>query len=49
LSAANIPVFVISTYETDFVLIKSEQVEAASDVLRAAGHRIVTSSSALVG
>ena len=49
LDAAEVPVFVVSTYDTDYLLIKSDQLEAASDALNASGHRIVTSSSALVG
>lgn len=49
LDAARVPVFVISTYDTDYLLIKSEHLETASEALKAGGHRIVTSSSALVG
>ena len=49
LDAAEVPVFVVSTYDTDYLLIKSDHLESASDALKASGHRIVTSSSALVG
>ena len=49
LDAAEVPVFVVSTYDTDYLLIKSDQLESASEALQASGHRIVTSSSALVG
>ena len=41
LHAAHVPVFVISTYDTDYVLIKSDQLEDASAALAAYGHTIV--------
>ena len=49
LDAAQVPVFVVSTYDTDYLLIKSDHLDSASEALTASGHRIVTSSSALVG
>jgi hypothetical protein len=49
LNAAKVPVFVVSTYDTDYLLIKSDHLESASEALTESGHRIVTSSSALVG
>jgi len=49
LEAVEVPVFVVSTYDTDYLLITSDQLESASEALQASGHRIVTSSSALVG
>jgi hypothetical protein len=33
-------VFVLSTYDTDFVLVKEADLEAASAALRAAGHEV---------
>ena len=38
LAGAQISVFLLSTYDTDYLLIKSEVFERALDVLRAAGH-----------
>ena len=40
LAEAGISAFVISTYETDYLLVKQERVERAVRVLRAAGHRV---------
>jgi hypothetical protein len=40
LAAASIPIFVLSTYDTDLVLVRSEQVDTAADTLEAAGHRV---------
>jgi len=42
LARADIGVFVISTFDTDYILIKSESVPAAVDALRAAGHHVAT-------
>ena len=40
LADAGIPIFVISTYDTDYLLVKGEQLPAASAVLRAAGYTV---------
>jgi hypothetical protein len=40
LAAAGVGVFVLSTYDTDFVLVKEADLEAASAALRAAGHEV---------
>jgi len=40
LAAAHVSIFVISTFNTDYVLVKSRQLEAALAALRAAGHTI---------
>jgi hypothetical protein len=40
LAKANVSVFPIATYETDYVLVKGDRIEAAIDALRAAGHSI---------
>jgi hypothetical protein len=40
LAAAGIPVFALSTYETDHLLVAEEQVEAAIAALRGAGHEV---------
>jgi hypothetical protein len=38
LAEANINVFAISTFDTDYVLVKAERLAEASGVLRNAGH-----------
>lgn len=40
LAAAKIPIFAISTFDTDYVMVKAEHLARALEVLRAAGHRI---------
>jgi hypothetical protein len=40
LAAANISVFVISTFDTDYLLVKEPDLEAAIESLRAAGHKV---------
>jgi hypothetical protein len=40
LAAAGMSIFAISTYDTDYVLVKAQELEAALQVLREAGHRI---------
>ena len=40
LAAAGLSIFAISTYETDYVLLKAHDLEAALRVLEQAGHRI---------
>ena len=40
LSAATIPLLAISTFDTDYVLVRDERVDAAMTALRGAGHRI---------
>jgi len=37
LAKANIPLFALSTFETDYILVKREQTQVASDALKAAG------------
>lgn len=37
LADAGIPVFAISTYDTDYLLVKADQLAAACETLRAAG------------
>jgi hypothetical protein len=41
LAEARIPIFAISTFDTDFVLIKQEPLEPALAALEAAGHQRV--------
>jgi hypothetical protein len=40
LAAAEIPIFVVSTFETDYVLIRSSDLDAASSALTGAGHAV---------
>jgi uncharacterized protein len=40
LAEANISIFAISTYDTDYVLVKTTSLEAAVAALRAAGHTV---------
>jgi hypothetical protein len=40
LAEAGIPIFALSTYSTDYLLIKSEKVAAAKQALVSAGYRI---------
>ncbi len=40
LATSGVSIFVISTYDTDYLLVKEEKLEVALDALRAAGHHI---------
>jgi hypothetical protein len=40
LASGSISVFVFSTYETDYILVKADQVQRAVEILKAEGHRI---------
>ena len=40
LAQAKISIFAISTYHTDYILVKADKVEATTAALRAAGHNI---------
>lgn len=40
LAVAKVSIFAISTYDTDYVLVREEQLEAAIQCLRAAGHDV---------
>lgn len=39
LAAANLPIFAVSTFETDYILVKKEHLKAAKAALSAAGHK----------
>jgi hypothetical protein len=43
LAEAGISIFVVSTYDTDYLLVKEEQLDSAITALRAAGHSIADS------
>lgn len=40
LAAAGVGIFALSTYDTDYVLVQSHQLDAAVRALRGAGHRL---------
>jgi hypothetical protein len=40
LAAAGIGIFVLSTFDTDYVLVAGRQLDNATKVLAAAGHRV---------
>ena len=40
LAAAGVSIFAISTYDTDYVLVKEDNVEKAVRALQGAGHRV---------
>jgi uncharacterized protein len=40
LAAAGIAVFAVSTYDTDYLLLKAENLHRAAEALRGAGHRV---------
>ena len=44
LAEAGIPVFVVSTYLTDYILVKANRLPTATEALQAAGHTVDTSS-----
>jgi hypothetical protein len=40
LAEAGISIFAVSTYDTDYVLVKAQDLEQAVEVLQAAGHAV---------
>jgi uncharacterized protein len=40
LAEAGVPIFAVSTYDTDHLLVRAERLAEAVAVLRAAGHRV---------
>lgn len=40
LAEAGVPVFALSTFDTDYIFVKREQVQSASEALRSAGYRV---------
>ena len=42
LAEASIPIFAVSTYDTDYVLVKQQERERAISVLGAAGHELLS-------
>jgi hypothetical protein len=41
LAEAGVPIFAVSTYDTDYVLVKEENLEKAKQALLASGHSIL--------
>ena len=41
LAAAGIGIFAVSTFDTDYVLVKSHALEQATQVLVASGHTLI--------
>jgi hypothetical protein len=42
LAASRIPIFAVSTFDTDYVLVKREDLDTAMQVLAVAGHSLVS-------
>jgi uncharacterized protein len=40
LAEAGLPIFALSTFDTDYILVRREQVQAARDALMSAGFRV---------
>jgi hypothetical protein len=40
LAAAGVPIFVVSTFDTDYVLVPRAHLERAVEALKGAGHRV---------
>jgi len=40
LAEAKVPIFALSTFDTDYILVKQEQVEAAKEALISAGYHV---------
>jgi len=40
LAEAGASIFAVSTFDTDYVLVREEQLDLAVDTLRASGHRV---------
>lgn len=40
LAEAKIPIFALSTFDTDYILVKQEQLQAAKETLKSAGYKI---------
>lgn len=41
LAAAKLSIFAVSTYDTDYVLLREQTLRSAVECLRAAGHEVV--------
>lgn len=41
LAEAKISIFAVSTYDTDYILVKADKLKSASEVLQSAGHTVI--------
>lgn len=46
LAAAKVSIFTISTFETDYILVKADKLRRAIEALRIAGHHVVLENAA---
>jgi hypothetical protein len=46
LAEREVSIFALSTFDTDYLLVKSDQLETAAAALREAGHEVAGSESA---
>ncbi len=44
LADAGVGIFVISTFDTDYILVKSTQLDQTCKVLRSAGHKVLSAA-----
>ncbi len=47
LATAGVSIFAVSTYDTDYVLVRGQSLAAAIEALTAAGHEVVESPNAV--
>ena len=40
LASGSIPVFVVSTFDTDYILVKADQAQRAGEIFKAEGHKV---------
>ncbi len=45
LAEAEIPIFVVSTFDTDYILVHGKNLDRAREVLEAAGHMVSSSTT----
>jgi len=45
LAESGVPIFAVSTYDTDYVLIRKDFADAALSALKAAGHELIPAGS----
>jgi hypothetical protein len=47
LAEADVSIFAVSTFDTDYVLVRDEQLDPAAGALRERGHEVVRTSRSL--
>jgi len=45
LSSNGVPIFAVSTHDTDYVFFRDDKSNAAFDLLREAGHKLIPSAA----